>query len=253
VFNILMIHNWGFVTDPTWDKPSWSISTELFVNLVWLALILVGWWSRWLAGATVIVCTVILATQGASLNQMAMGDVFGGPINHGMLRTALGFSMGCLIAHYWARGHKLPHASGLGVGVAVISIVLLAFYDYLSPRGVDFLFVLLIYPALTLLSLYPGTPLNRALSCWVLRWLGLISYSIYLLHPLLLTGMTVLITSGIGFPPVPWAGFLWLALLLVFSTASLYLIERPGIRLVRRALLWRRTISPLGMAPPAQA
>ena len=90
---------------------------------------------------------------------------------------------------------------------------------FLDPVTVGFP---LLFLALALLGAGPF----RALGWWPLRWLGSISYSLYLLHmPLIF----LVVGSGIpGAMPLPVAAALTLAAALLVAWASVRLIERPA-------------------------
>lgn len=90
----------------------------------------------------------------------------------------------------------------------------------LSPYAVARLIGFLLTAALFLYRDHP-TPL-------ALRWLGTVSYSVYLLH-------TYIIVFGHSLPPFV-ALPLWLGVTLVLSAATERWIEQPGIRIGRRML-----------------
>jgi peptidoglycan/LPS O-acetylase OafA/YrhL len=79
--------------------------------------------------------------------------------------------------------------------------------------------------------------LSRRRQPWSLLYLGRISYSFYLLHPLVL----------IAIPPLPSyvaSALVWLAATLLLSTATYRWIEQPGIALGRRLTQLRHDRAP---------
>ncbi len=156
-----------------------------------------------------------------------------GPINPGLLRTTLGFAFGCLV--FWGRQHsfQIKHPGWIAAASAGLTVLGLVFYNSISAFGADYVFVLLLFPALTYFAADPRLTYSRVLSCSPMRWLGRISYSVYLLHLPLANAMALSIVWGWGYPSVPMRGFIWLALVLGMSTLTYRWIEQPGIRLMR--------------------
>src|SRR5262249_4479062 len=66
--NVLLLQSSGLYPFPTLNKPSWSISSELIINIIWMALLLRGLWSRTLAIATVALGTLYVYSLGDTFN-----------------------------------------------------------------------------------------------------------------------------------------------------------------------------------------
>jgi peptidoglycan/LPS O-acetylase OafA/YrhL len=92
--------------------------------------------------------------------------------------------------------------------------------------------------AIVALLLGVRTP-RRIFECTPLRWIGLISYSLYIWHlPLLLVFMRQIGPSLLGLPALLAYGlyWTWAGLVVVPFAASVYwLVERPGMRMGNRA------------------
>ncbi len=90
---------------------------------------------------------------------------------------------------------------------------------------------LLIPWALAGTSLRPATPLSRSLESATLRWVGRLSYSLYLWQELFFVKRSANLAPAIAsLQSWPWN----IAALLVCASASYYLLERPLMRLGHR-------------------
>jgi peptidoglycan/LPS O-acetylase OafA/YrhL len=115
-----------------------------------------------------------------------------------------------------------------GASFLVLAALSLLFYEHarLMPKGADYLIVLIFFPLLVLGSIHSGTFLHRFLSLSVFRYLGDISYSIYLWHwPL----GTLLAHAQIHLPGIhgPIWGIAFFAGLLPLSVLSFHYLEMP--------------------------
>jgi peptidoglycan/LPS O-acetylase OafA/YrhL len=228
VSNVLMMQgfsNTGLIFNP----PSWSITVEFVFNVVWLGLIYVCWNS--------LVATGVALSAIAALAMCKMDlsvepyHVFVGYLNHGLVRCAAGFSIGFLL---WRHQPKLSYPNALTVLVLGVFGLLVVHYDAYVPYGVDFLIAYGIFPALVMIALKKSV-LSSFLSSF--RFLGTISYAIYLVQNPVAHGMNVFIIRNVGLPP-PAMGVQFLAILFVCATCLHYLIERPAQRAIVKAYGW---------------
>lgn len=245
--NILMFQ--GFTnTSLLLNPPSWSISAELIVNLLWVGALLRGWGARIGAFATAI-CIGCLLLHETTLAFSPYIRVFG-ILPHGLLRSAAGFGIGCLIFRHRP---KLPLPSMSIPFLMCSALVLLRYQQEIAAHGGDFLIAYGLFPLMTIAALQDGS-FARFLERF--GWLGTISYSVYLLQVPVACGIDILPVYGMGEVP-PRLGFIYLAALLVISTAGYFLVERPGIRVVSAALrTFRRllpTTAPMYAASGAEA
>lgn len=105
-----------------------------------------------------------------------------------------------------------------------------------------------LYGLFALLVLLPAVfgpprrgPVRRLLSSRVLSWIGLVSYSVYLLHQLVIEQLQKHVSSWHELAtPYPQFAAAVVGLTLVVSAVTYLLVERPGIALGHRRLLRQR-------------
>jgi peptidoglycan/LPS O-acetylase OafA/YrhL len=257
--NLAMLQSWLPVSKYyfSYNSVSWSISTEFFFYLAFPWLIARWertWWRK------LLLVLVVLAVLVAFCNLAGL-PAYGDPAlpDQGLWVTQHGlayihpaarlfeFVTGMCIALLWQRTQD--RALGAGAGTALEVVALLACIAsvaysnelanmaygtvlgaagqlWLSHAGSMFAFGLLIYVT----ALGRGW-LSRALALPWLVVLGEISYSLYLVHQLLLRYYTRHLEDFAGLPDVV-AGGLFLAALLLVSYLMWTLVEMPGRRLL---------------------
>ncbi len=233
--NLLMVQNWG-----SWvsiDGAAWSISAEFFAYLLFpfiLSRILFrGWGSALTSG---LVCVVGIC--GLALfhihhhDALKMLDETGGPLS--VVRCMLEFCLGILMYRSTdsSFGQAVKRQDWICYALTAAILASMAF-----PRT-DLLVALLL--PLHILSLNGSTNyVSRLLGWRPVEYLGLWSFSIYLLHwllnPVLASVDTSLRRHGIPHSHTLAVG-LTLPLLFACSMATYYAIEVPGRRLLRQLL-----------------
>ena len=230
VSNIFMVQSWGWGTEPIAGN-SWSVSTEVAAYLIYplIAIIAFSRWS-WVQG---LLCVGLLALVAMS------GRGSSGPLDVNdsdtvltLLRCLAGFSLGVLSYRCaekpWCK-RLIDRTGGFAMICGLIALALLL------PGKADLLVVCLM-PALVLSCYYNGAAARAVMANPVSFHLGLISYSIYLWHPLVrdvfARGMGVAHKHGItGFDGLILAAMLVATWLLCW--ASYALVEVRGHQLIK--------------------
>jgi peptidoglycan/LPS O-acetylase OafA/YrhL len=172
--NLLLIHSLGFWKQPTWNVPSWSISTEFYTYLVF-ALI-----CRTTCGTTfrttrVLPFAVPLALGGFAISAHYVGDLTG-TAQFGLARCWMGFFCGVVTWHiyHWTRRPSPAWVQGILYALSVTFLIVK------NPGASDFLTIPLFMAVILAASLGNHTAPRS------LVWLGAVSYSIYMVHPLIM-------------------------------------------------------------------
>lgn len=230
--NILLLQN-ACCTEQlglSWNKPSWSISVEWIINAAWAAAVIGRHWSMRTAVVVALAGTAILLHLGPNLNSeivMAFGV-----LNGGIVRAAVGFSLGYLVNRLALR-FPFPNVTSLTLAAMLGCVIV--FFEKLP--GIDYVCLWLLFPSLVVVAVDERTWISRFLSSGLCTYLGRISYSVYLLHyPLnvIVTNANLFIYSrrfGFAMLQPPTIGIVYIATLLVSASISYALIERPALRL----------------------
>ena len=249
--NLLLIQALNLHGQETWNFPGWSISAEL-VSYVVFALIALAFPAGRLRALALIGLVSLIAVTVLSKGTLHVTHDFGA------LRCLAGFSAGVLaqaLAKRW-RGPGLETATALETGAVILFLAFLAFagsnsLSYAAP----FLFA-----AMTMAFAYQRGKVSRLLLAAPLQALGRWSYSIYMVHVIVLLflndilriaenrfglalirefpaldgqGARKLIDLGSPFANDAFAVF-YLALVIAAAALAHRLIEKPGQALFRR-------------------
>ena len=211
----------------TFNIPAWSISVEFYTYLLFGALLLVLKGRRRLVSAGSLLALF-------SLVLLSTGSTFGWQY---LLRGVTGFFLGCGIS-FVTEIRRLPLPRG-SVFVAAGALVL--FLSLKKPHEVDV--AVFAFAALLVLCLVADGGTSRGALSWrSLRWLGDISYSLYMTHAIVLwvTNQTIRIAFGapqalvegvmtpqLSLGPALAATLVSLFLSLAVAQAMSALVERP--------------------------
>ncbi len=171
---LLLVHALGFfkIAHP-FNLPSWSISVEFYTYLVFGVICLVPYYLLRLS--------TFLAVSGAALVLLLFADGTTADYSQ-VLQCLAGYFLGCLVAAFAARR---PNA--LRNGSTLVALVAMALFLCIrvDPRFDIAIFFL---SALLIVAVVCGTDdyTKRFLRHRVFRYLGLVSYSIYMSHTLVL-------------------------------------------------------------------
>jgi peptidoglycan/LPS O-acetylase OafA/YrhL len=241
IANLLMLQGLGVASNM--NGPAWSVSAEFMAYLAFP--VLAAFTFR--KGRALAWAAAVLALAGllaVALSMPRLGLAADDPLRGG-LRCLTEFTLGMLAYRVATSGHRLIAWLGRD---AVTASVLLAVPILLVLR-IDFL-VALIFPAVVVAAAQNRGRVDRALARPVLHWLGVISYSIYLIHnafrPAALTALQALHPQPLGYAPALVFALAGSLAVVPFAWLTYRWVELPSREWLRRHLL-----SPGSAAPPA--
>ncbi len=225
VTNALLIQSWWLHDYPSWNEPAWSISSELVSYLCFPLLAL--------AIARIRRIPNLLAVIAACFAALLLLERYEGAgrldmhIQGGVARCFFEFTVGMILARFYAQGvarslFSRGIAAWLSLGVVLAT---------LHAAGPDILAVaamaVLIY-ALAVNRGVTGTVFGSA----PLYFLGEISYSIYMVHALVMrlwiAIFQLVFHSHLEPYLVPLAVAGNLAAVIALSTVTYHVVEKPG-------------------------
>lgn len=184
--NFFMVHAWNFQERPTWNGPSWSISAEFFAYLSFALVMLVFRKNTRVLSAFALglslLCFFYLYNRVGHLDVYAQDSI---------LRCIAGFYLGVFV--YRIRTVSFPWL-GSGKFDALINMILVCAFSGIAllmalaqDNRTDFFQPALFAIVVLSVSLLPHNyGLNAILNLGPLRWLGMVSYSIYMIHQIVL-------------------------------------------------------------------
>ena len=228
LLHLLLIQAWGFESELRYNQVSWSISAEFFAYLLFpLFWAVVARFRRPASAALAAVLSV--AATAVILRALGHGSLHV-PLDHALVRVTGEFLAGCLAFHAWDRlgRPRLPAGASDGLLAAVIVLALLPAADPWLALAAPGLMVVLTAATGRLVALFTNP---------VSLYLGRISYSIYLTHLPVLSGLhRVLPSWELG--TLGWARDLGVILahaasILLVASVSYYALEWPARQALR--------------------
>lgn len=262
--NIGLLHSFGFEDQLTWNGPSWSIAAEIWAYLTFAVLVAALRERALVAFAllgAIALATLIFASPGH------LNATYG----YGFVRCLFGFSLGVLVRPIVERSP----VRAVGTPATLLELLVVAGCVGIVIIGEGM--VALLAPPMFAIALLVFAKeeggISRALKRPTMRRLGLLSYSIYMIHPFvqgrlvdvlvlaeLATGADIVgpLQPSEGIRDLIMAPGLWsdlitlLMLLLVLGAASLTyrFIEHPGREWSRRMMMADRHTSKVGETVP---
>jgi peptidoglycan/LPS O-acetylase OafA/YrhL len=233
--HLLLLHAWGLTDTVSWNAPSWSISAEWFAYLLFPMLAPLLFALRDRTSALVVAAMALTLTAGIFwLTGRSFNSWIGLSV---LLRVSGEFICGAALCRAVALQHdSLREAQGSrrtgdwladGVGVAAF----LAFFVGASTGLPDFALVALLAVVIFAVANSSGL-LSALLGNPPVRWLGEVSYSIYMVHfPVLLVLRRLFESFGYArWSSTGQALAFFVSIGVVIAAAALvyYAVERPA-------------------------
>ena len=250
--NLLLIQAWGIHHVNSWNDPAWSVSAEFACYLIFPWIISSGI-TRSVRSALLL---VLFSCCGLLWIQLTR-HTFDVTYDLGAPRAFFSFSIGCVVRQYLPQLRDLVSRVPVTlVQLATLSAIVFLF-AWSGAKGIYFipLWVLLIV-SLT----FENTRVSRALSWGPLVKLGDISYSIYLMHILLLWIFLLVrdlfpdfVAPLLALPPILTLTF-FLVVTTTVSWFTYHYVENPGRRFIRNRFGRKRSpVSAVVTAPTTEA
>lgn len=230
IANLLLVQAFCPFAKITFNGPSWSISTEFYSYLLFALTVLTFPKRRHLvivSGFLVVLTSFLLIFWGVSGVEEVTGWSF--------VRCLLGFFTGVLAYHFYERFHF--NISRLSGKITLCSLVFLVVFMSLSQNDcLNGIFVLPVFFGLlvAIAAESPGGGISKILESAPLRWLGKVSYSIYMTHLMVLMLVSRCVDFsqryfGPNYREALGIGFVFLAvsLVLLISHLTYHWIEKP--------------------------
>ena len=241
VLNLLMAQDTSLQKGFSFNGPAWAISVLLVVNVLFF---FVAFKTKhpWAVFVVLMLLSLLSLVfhQGQLIPPRKLFGVFDGSL----LRASLGFFTGAVFYGVARKlNQTLDRFKTITDGAFVVSLATTIWFfcgPINSTDGLDFLLVLVVFPVL-IYGASHGRIISWLLNMRPLTQLGKISYSVYLTHfPLQLLIHIALVSGWVSLKferPTTLLGFI--AVLLIISTITYYLIELPGKKLLRE-VVWNR-------------
>lgn len=180
--NLFLVHSLGVEGELTWNMPSWSISAEVFAYITFALVCLLAR-RTWLVTAA----AVALSSAGAFVVMGWSDHYIDTSFDLGYFRCLYGFFAGHVVYRLFMAARragleKLP-AAGLIEAASLAAVV--AFVAAAHGNALSFASPLL-FGLVVWVFAFEGGLFSRLLAKGPFQWLGARSYSIYMVHALVI-------------------------------------------------------------------
>jgi peptidoglycan/LPS O-acetylase OafA/YrhL len=247
--NVFLLHSLHVHDSLTWNGPSWSISAEAWTYAIF-ALLLVSTglrnWMLWVAAIAAPLLLFHLSTTGMDVTY-----------DWGLLRCLFGFALGVACCRIYRHSPRLGslQSAALTTGIECLVVAAIVWFVSLAGTGRWSLLAPFVFAPAVLVFAAEAGWVGRLLRLAPLRWLGKLSYSIYLTHFFFVLQLPVVVKHVLHRDlwramPLDNGQYVWvygnnawqgtffylaiLALTLAFSTLTFRWIETPGREWARR-------------------
>jgi len=174
--NLFLVQSLHVHDSLTWNGPSWSISTEVWTYVIFALLCVTFGLRLWMLAVAAIVPPLALLYLSSS----GMDVTF----DWGLVRCVFGFALGVMCYHiHKARPLRLAAAGPVAATAAEFAVVA-AVVAFVSVGGKSpwSLLAPFVFAVAVLVFASEDGAVSRVFRTAPLRWLGTLSYSIYLTH-----------------------------------------------------------------------
>jgi peptidoglycan/LPS O-acetylase OafA/YrhL len=250
--HLLLLHSFGIHSVFTWNVPSWSISAEWWAYMIFPLLVL--FLGKYKNKGVILLSALSIILYFSILYFLPRVDPFVPtlPVPHdlnvtydyGYIRGIAGFIAG-MITYICFQQKEIEKFFITDFA----SIFLILTTALLFHFGVNDLLIVMCFIPLVLAIAANQKGIYKLFQFRPLQYLGDISYSIYLIHSMAMFFVTVPILTALGYIfkgpgslQIPfftgfWVCALYLLGIIVISSASYFLIERPCRRILNRYFL----------------
>ncbi|MEJ0042712.1 MAG: acyltransferase [Rhizomicrobium sp.] len=177
--NLFLVQSLGLHPYETWNGPAWSISTEFYTYLVFAAVCFAA------QGRTVRLAVSVLLAAGAAavlarFSRYGMRETF----DWGFFRCLFGFFTGVVAYEAWRQGVAKALKGTIAELVAVAAVI--GFLMFVPDDRVGEFLATPLFALAVLVFAGEGGMVSRALTAAPAAALGRWSYSIYMVHTLVL-------------------------------------------------------------------
>lgn len=225
ITNIFLVNSVKFpgINDVSWNVASWSISAEMIAYFVFaLTILLIN--RNSLQKIKVSICLFIIATAALALYSCTGGFKLVYSFDYGFLRGVIGFFSGVICFSTFdavkvrLRNFKKIVFSMLEL-VSLLFIVV-AVFNGAVLKSYGFIYEVLFFVTVLIFAFEKGWLSAQLKKSGVLHRMGKYSYSIYMIHTLLLSFFNILFIRIFKFPPSAYAYLFILNYLLIYFASA---------------------------------
>jgi peptidoglycan/LPS O-acetylase OafA/YrhL len=176
ITNLLLVQSMGVHDSLTWNGPAWSISTEWW-SYVLFALVCAWLGMRnWVLLATAIAAPILLLHLSAS----GMDTTY----DWGYVRCVFGFALGVACYRIYSLAAPVVRSPGVATMTVAECAIVFSVVAFVSAAGTSPMSFMapFVFAAAVLIFAAEGGLVSRVFHSRPLKWLGMVSYSIYLTH-----------------------------------------------------------------------
>jgi peptidoglycan/LPS O-acetylase OafA/YrhL len=233
--NLALVQGLGWETRLTWNWPSWSISVEMALYVVFALGFMAAprRWRPWIAAGIVVAALTVIGV----FSPRFMGDA----ARFGLARGAAGFFAGYLVQALWR-----ARPARLGTWAEAAAMALVVGFLWMSGETALSLLAPVVFAVAVWVFAGESGAISKALKSAAGLRLGTWSYSIYLIHAPIIVSLHIAwrvmgwpggqVTKAAAALGSPWVGdaidLVFVGLILLIAPLTYRFIEMPCRRLL---------------------